>query len=78
MPSTSRSADLRDVQFAIHDETLDYDDDQEIEEEEICDEEEGVFQVGTQQVVWLGHMQKVPRCASLVNHSVAGLLNKRI
>ncbi|KAJ1198291.1 hypothetical protein NDU88_002133 [Pleurodeles waltl] len=49
VPSTSQSADISDVQFALADETLDYDDDQEIEEGEICGDEEGVLHVGAQQ-----------------------------
>ncbi|KAJ1153492.1 hypothetical protein NDU88_006251 [Pleurodeles waltl] len=37
MPTTSRSADLGDLGLTIYDKTLDYEDDQEIEEGEICD-----------------------------------------
>ncbi|KAJ1199133.1 hypothetical protein NDU88_002971 [Pleurodeles waltl] len=48
MPSTRWSAGLSDVLFAIHDEILDYEDDQETEEGEICGEEEHVMHKGAE------------------------------
>ncbi|KAJ1118088.1 hypothetical protein NDU88_006283 [Pleurodeles waltl] len=48
MPTISRSADFRNLGLAIHDETLDYDDDQEMEEGEIREDGKQTVDTGRQ------------------------------
>ncbi|KAJ1205954.1 hypothetical protein NDU88_001373 [Pleurodeles waltl] len=50
IPTTSRSDDLEDLGLTIYEETLDYEDDQEIVEGEICDDGEQMVGKAIQQV----------------------------